>query len=78
MAHLILSADKWKFPRKINRLEVLAKVYIGVLSLKAVEEEFHLREILILSLTVFNWLDKAHLYYESALLKVYYLNDSNI
>ena len=54
MAHLILSADKWKFPRKINRLEVLAKVYIGVLSLKAVEEEFHLREILILSLTAFN------------------------
>ena len=64
MAHLILSADKWKFPRKINRLEVLAKVYIGVLSLKAVEKEFHLREILILSLTAFNWLDKAHLYYE--------------
>ena len=54
MAHLILSADKWKFPRKINRLEVLAKVYIGVLSLKAVEKEFHLREILILSLTAFN------------------------
>ena len=39
----ILSADKWKFARKINRLDVLAKVYIGVLGLKAVEEEFQLQ-----------------------------------
>ena len=43
MAHLILSADKWKFERRINRLEMLAKVYIGILSLKVVEEEFHLK-----------------------------------
>ena len=43
MAHLILSADKWKFARRINRLEMLAKVYIGILSLKVVEEEFHLK-----------------------------------